>query len=58
MILFFEIKKKNKLLAGESDIDQIYRIQKCLGPLPPKYTEAMKTSPKFANVKVFEKYFS
>jgi hypothetical protein len=44
-------------LAGESDIDQIYRIQKCLGPLPPKYMEAMKASPKFASVKVFPIFF-
>ncbi len=41
--------------AGESDIDQLYRIQKCLGPLPPKYMEAMKTNPKFEGLKVLKK---
>jgi len=44
-----------KISAGESDIDQLYRIQKCLGPLPPKYMEAMKVNPKFETLKVFKK---
>lgn len=39
-------------LAGESDIDQLYRIQKCLGPLPSNYMEALKSNPKFEGVKV------
>ena len=38
--------------AGESDIDQLYRIQKCLGPLPAKYMEAMGNNPKFEGLKV------
>ena len=38
--------------AGESDIDQLYRIQKCLGPLPSSYMEAMRENPKFDGVKV------
>jgi hypothetical protein len=46
-----------KISAGESDIDQLYRIQKCLGPLPPKYMEAMKVNPKFETLKVFKKAF-
>jgi hypothetical protein len=46
-----------KFSAGESDIDQLYCIQKCLGPLPPKYMEAMKTNPKFEGLKVHESIF-
>ena len=45
------------LLAGESDIDQLYRIQKCLGPLPVKYMEAMRLNPKFDGLKVFFQKF-
>ncbi len=48
IIVIFQIKYS----AGESDIDQLYRIQKCLGPLPPKYMEAMKCNPKFDGLKV------
>lgn len=39
-------------LAGESDIDQLYRIQKYLGPLPNKYLEAIRNNPKFEGLKV------
>ncbi len=42
--------------AGESDIDQLYRIQKCLGPLPTKYMEVMRSNPKFEGLKVFFKF--
>ena len=42
----------NLFSAGESDIDQLYRIQKCLGPLPMKYMDAMKINPKFEGLKV------
>ncbi|CAF2569022.1 unnamed protein product [Rotaria sp. Silwood2] len=46
-----ELTTGQALFAGESDIDQLYRIQKCLGPLPPKYNEAMRTNPKFEGLK-------
>ncbi|CAF1479772.1 unnamed protein product, partial [Rotaria sordida] len=46
-----ELTTGQALFAGESDIDQLYRIQKCLGPLPAKYMEAMKTNPKFDGLK-------
>ncbi|CAF2196064.1 unnamed protein product [Rotaria magnacalcarata] len=46
-----ELTTGQALFAGESDIDQLYRIQKCLGPLPPKYMEAMKINPKFDGLK-------
>ncbi|CAF3546894.1 unnamed protein product [Adineta steineri] len=46
-----ELATGQALFAGESDIDQLYRIQKCLGPLPSKYVEAMKTNPKFDGLK-------
>lgn len=55
--LFFVIffSKKYIFLAGESDIDQLYRIQKCLGPLPINYLETMKNNPKFEGLKVLLK---
>ncbi|CAF0816295.1 unnamed protein product [Rotaria sp. Silwood1] len=46
-----ELTTGQALFAGESDIDQLYRIQKCLGPLPSKYNEAIKTNPKFDGLK-------
>ncbi|CAF2405095.1 unnamed protein product [Rotaria sp. Silwood2] len=46
-----ELKTGQALFAGESDIDQLYRIQKCLGPLPTKYTLTMNTNPKFQGLK-------
>ncbi|CAF1162400.1 unnamed protein product [Adineta ricciae] len=46
-----ELATGQALFAGESDIDQLYRIQKCLGPLPAKYVEAMKSNPKFDGLK-------
>jgi len=57
IIGFFFLIFQIKFSAGESDIDQLYRIQKCLGPLPPKYMEAMKKNPKFEGLKVFKKFF-
>ncbi|UJR21161.1 hypothetical protein I4U23_024260 [Adineta vaga] len=39
------------LFAGESDIDQLYRIQKNLGSLPMKYLEDMIRNPKFEGLK-------
>ncbi|CAF0973810.1 unnamed protein product [Rotaria sp. Silwood1] len=46
-----ELKTGQALFAGESDIDQLYRIQKCLGSLPAKYMLTMNTNPKFQGLK-------
>ncbi|CAF3899012.1 unnamed protein product [Rotaria sordida] len=46
-----ELKTGQALFAGESDIDQLYRIQKCLGALPAKYMLTMNTNPKFQGLK-------
>lgn len=43
----------NIFKAGENDIDQLYRIQRCLGPLPTKYVSMLNSNPKFQGLKVF-----
>ncbi|CAF0809299.1 unnamed protein product [Adineta ricciae] len=46
-----ELATGQALFAGESDIDQLYRIQKSLGQLPMKYLEDMIRNPKFEGFK-------
>ncbi|CAF3071927.1 unnamed protein product [Rotaria socialis] len=46
-----ELKTGQALFAGENDIDQLYRIQQCLGSLPVKYIFTMNTNPKFQGLR-------
>ncbi|CAF0721186.1 unnamed protein product [Didymodactylos carnosus] len=46
-----ELSTGQAIFPGESDIDQLYRIQKTLGPLPAKHFEAMRANPKFEGIK-------
>ncbi|CAF0926491.1 unnamed protein product [Adineta steineri] len=46
-----ELATGQALFIGDSDIDQLYRIQKSLGQLPIKYLEDMIKNPKFEGLK-------
>ncbi|CAF0736311.1 unnamed protein product [Didymodactylos carnosus] len=46
-----ELSTGQAIFPGESDIDQLYRIQKSLGPLPAKHFEALRSNPKFEGLK-------
>ena len=40
------------LFAGNSDVDQLFHIMKCLGPLPPRFKDIAESNPLFVGVKV------
>ena len=42
------------LFPGESDVDQLYIIQRLLGPLPPAQNAAFLANPRFAGFKFGE----
>jgi cyclin-dependent kinase-like len=39
------------LFPGENDLDQLYLIQKCLGPLTAQHQEHFLKNPKFIGMK-------
>jgi len=50
--LFAEILAGEPLFAGASDIDQLYQIIKCLGPLPPKLADCFAKNQIYVGVKL------
>lgn len=50
--MFAEILCGQPLFAGESDIDQLYQIMKCLGPLTPKHQEIFSKNQIYVGVKL------
>lgn len=46
-----EITDGEPLFPGESEIDQLYCIQKIMGPLPPAQKELFNTNPRFVGFK-------
>ncbi|KAJ3110518.1 Cyclin-dependent kinase-like 3 [Phlyctochytrium bullatum] len=52
--IFAEILTGQPLFPGDTDIDQLYRIMKCLGPLTKRHTEIFLRNPLFVGVKIPE----
>ncbi|XP_077983956.1 uncharacterized protein LOC144438686 isoform X2 [Glandiceps talaboti] len=46
-----ELSDGQPLFPGESEIDQLYTIQKVLGPLPPDQMEMFRNNPRFSGLK-------
>lgn len=46
-----ELIDGNPLFPGENDLDQLYLIQKCLGPLIATHQEHFLKNPKFIGMK-------
>ncbi|ORY39762.1 Pkinase-domain-containing protein [Neocallimastix californiae] len=49
-----EMLTSQPLFPGNSDIDQLYRIIKCLGPLPKRQLEAFFKNPLFVGIRIPE----
>lgn len=47
-----ELSDGNAIFPGESEIDQLYMIQKILGPLPHYQMAIFENSPRFSGLKV------
>ena len=47
-----ELSDGQPLFPGESEIDQLYTIQKVLGPLPPDQMHMFYSNPRFNGLKV------
>ncbi|XP_078533591.1 cyclin-dependent kinase-like 2 [Lissotriton helveticus] len=52
--LVTEMLTGEPLFPGDSDIDQLYHIMKCLGNLTPRHTELFYKNPLFAGVRLPE----
>ncbi|XP_044537357.1 cyclin-dependent kinase-like 2 isoform X2 [Gracilinanus agilis] len=52
--LLIEMSMGQPLFPGDSDIDQLYHIVKCLGNLIPRHQELFYQNPLFASVKLPE----
>ncbi|KAJ3071263.1 Cyclin-dependent kinase-like 3 [Podochytrium sp. JEL0797] len=52
--IFAEILTGQPLFPGDTDIDQLYRIMKCLGQLTKRHTEIFLKNPLFVGVRVPE----
>ena len=50
--MFAEILNGQPLFAGESDIDQLYQIMRCLGSLPQKQADIFARNPIYVGVKL------
>jgi cyclin-dependent kinase-like len=50
--LFGEISNGMPLFPGESDLDQLYHMMKCLGKLTSKHVEVFKRNPLYAGMKL------
>ncbi|XP_070554367.1 cyclin-dependent kinase-like 5 isoform X2 [Ptychodera flava] len=46
-----ELSDGQPLFPGESEIDQLYTIQKVLGPLPPDQMDMFRNNPRFSGLK-------
>jgi cyclin-dependent kinase-like len=46
-----EISDGDPLFPGESEVDQLYCIQKILGPLTPALQDLFNTNPRFIGYK-------
>ncbi len=47
-----ELSDGQPLFPGESEIDQLFTIQKVLGPLPPEQMKLFYSNPRFAGLRV------
>lgn len=47
-----ELIEGQPVFPGESEIDQLYLIQKVLGPLPKRHMELFATNPRFSGMKM------
>lgn len=47
-----ELSDGQPLFPGESEIDQLYTIQKVLGPLPKEQMSMFYSNPRFNGLKV------
>lgn len=47
-----ELTEGQPVFPGESEIDQLYLIQKVLGPLPKRHMELFATNPRFSGMKM------
>ncbi|KAI8912573.1 kinase-like domain-containing protein [Gorgonomyces haynaldii] len=52
--IFAEILTGQPLFPGDTDIDQLYRIMKCLGQLTKRHTEIFLHNPLFVDVRIPE----
>eukprot|EP00842_Homolaphlyctis_polyrhiza_P006263 jgi/Hompol1/6638/HPOL_003940-RA len=52
--IFAEILTGQPLFPGDTDIDQLYRIMKCLGQLTKRHTEIFLKNPLFVGVRIPE----
>ncbi|KAJ1503548.1 Cyclin-dependent kinase-like 2, partial [Coelomomyces lativittatus] len=52
--IFYEILTGQPLFPGDSDIDQLYRIMKCLGPLTRRHMEIFLKNPLFVGLRIPE----
>ncbi|KNC98816.1 CMGC/CDKL protein kinase [Spizellomyces punctatus DAOM BR117] len=52
--IFAEILTGQPLFPGDTDIDQLYRIMKCLGPLTKRHMEVFLKNPLFVGVRIPE----
>ncbi len=50
--LFAELLTSTPLFAGESDIDQLYQIMRCLGPLPSRFSDCFARNSIYVGVKL------
>ncbi|KAJ3358472.1 Cyclin-dependent kinase-like 3 [Allomyces javanicus] len=50
--IFSEILTGQPLYPGDSDIDQLYRIMKCLGPLTRRHMEIFLKNPLFVGLRI------
>ncbi|KAF1318250.1 Cmgc/cdkl protein kinase, partial [Globisporangium splendens] len=49
-----ELVEGQPVFPGESEIDQLYLIQKVLGPLPKRHMDLFATNPRFSGMKMPE----
>ncbi|GAA6069707.1 cyclin-dependent kinase-like 5 isoform X1, partial [Tachysurus ichikawai] len=47
-----ELSDGQPLFPGESEIDQLFTIQKVLGPLPPEQMKLFYSNPRFHGLRV------
>ncbi|KAJ3319568.1 Cyclin-dependent kinase-like 3 [Boothiomyces sp. JEL0866] len=52
--IFAELLTGQPLFPGDTDIDQLYRIMKCLGQLTQRHTEIFLRNPLFVGVRIPE----
>ena len=52
-----ELSDGQPLFPGESEIDQLYTIQKIMGALPPEQMQLFYNNPRFSGLKVKEMWF-